>query len=79
MGISAGAKFTVIRESGIAKEALIIAVRTLSLASSTALSGRPTIVNVGKPFSATSTSTSIKNPSRPMVVPEKILANIKKF
>ncbi|EKE14396.1 MAG: hypothetical protein ACD_12C00526G0001 [uncultured bacterium] len=62
--------------SGILNEALFIAALTLSLASPTALSGRPTMVKPGKPFDATSTSTSIKIPSKPMTVPENILANI---
>jgi len=53
---------TVILVSGILNEALLMAALTLSLASPTALSGRPTIVKPGNPFEATSTSTSIKIP-----------------
>ena len=46
---SAGARFTVIRRGGNAKPLLRIAPRTRSRASWRAASGRPTIVNPGRP------------------------------
>jgi hypothetical protein len=55
---------------------LMMAVRTRSLDSSTALSGRPTIVKDGRPREATSTSTSTGTGLRPIVAPEKILASM---
>ncbi len=78
LGISAGARLTVIRESGIVKFVLTIAVRTLSFASSIDLSGRPTMANVGNPRSATSTSTLINIPSSPTTHPEYAVESIRK-
>ena len=49
LGRSAGAKFMVIRLAGNSKPALMMALRTLSLLSLTAVSGRPTMVSAGKP------------------------------
>ena len=46
---SAGARFTVIRRSGNSKPELSSAARTRSRDSCTAASGRPTIVNAGRP------------------------------
>ena len=47
LGRSAGAKLTVIRRVGNSKFELIIAARTLSLLSRTAVSGNPTIEILG--------------------------------
>ena len=49
---------------------------TRSFDSSTALSGSPTIVKLGKPCSATSTSTSTKVALSPTVVPEVTFESI---
>ena len=43
---SAGARFTVMRSPGNSKPAFLIAARTLSLLSFTAVSGNPTILKV---------------------------------
>ena len=48
-GISAGARFTVIRRVGKSKWELIIALRTHSF-SFTDVSGSPTILNAGRPL-----------------------------
>ncbi len=76
MGISAGAKFTVMRWSGKSPPLFLIAERTLSFASSTALLGKPTMLKAGKLREETSTSTSTKIDSRPIVAPEKTRASI---
>jgi len=55
--MSAGARFTVIFLVGKVKDEFLMAELTLSLASFTATSGRPTILNLGSPL-ARSTSTS---------------------
>jgi len=55
--ISAGARFTVIFLVGNSKAEFLMAELTLSLASFTATSGRPTILKRGSPL-ARSTSTS---------------------
>ena len=81
-GISAGARLTVILVSGILNEALLIAALTLSFASPTALSGKPTIVKPfeAKPFEANDqpqvSVISIKIPSNPMTVPENIFMTL---
>ncbi|MBT9136260.1 MAG: hypothetical protein DDT34_01334 [Firmicutes bacterium] len=56
---SAGARLTVMRRVGIEKPQFFTAARTLSFASRTARSGRPTMSKLGSP-GATSTSTSTK-------------------
>ncbi len=53
---SAGARLTVMRCGGNSKPELRMALRTRSRLSLTLVSGRPTIVNDGKPY-PTSTST----------------------
>ena len=50
LGKSAGAKLTVIRLCGNSKPELIMALRTLSFASRTEVSGSPTIVKEGNPL-----------------------------
>ena len=58
-GRSAGERLTVIRFAGSASPMAVIAARTRSLASLTALSGRPTRLNAGRPAAmAHCTSTS---------------------
>ena len=64
---SAGARLTVIRRGGNARPLLRMAPRTRSRASWNAASGRPTIVNPGRP-GATSTSTRMTRPSMPWSV-----------
>ena len=54
----------------------LMAARTLSFDSSTALSGNPTIVNDGRPMAAISTSTVMGTASRPMTAAEVIFASI---
>ena len=46
---SAGARFTVMRETGKGKPQFLMAERTRSRASFTAVSGRPTISKAGSP------------------------------
>jgi hypothetical protein len=75
-GRSAGAKLTVSRLAGKSKPELRSAERTLSLASSTDLSAKPTMKNAGNPAEATSTSTETGNAESPIVVPEVNFANI---
>ena len=72
-GISAGAKFTVIRLAGNSNPELIIAPRTLSLLSLTAVSGKPTVEKAGKPF-AKWTSTITGNACTPNTVRVRIIA-----
>ena len=78
-GRSAGAKFTVIRLIGKSAPEFLIAERTLSFDSSTALSGKPTIVKLGNPWVATSTSTSTKTAFNPDTAPEVIFASIDNY
>src|SRR5215213_9582542 len=52
-----------------------MAERTRSLLSRTAPSGRPTVVNCGKP-NAASISTSTRRPSIPTNAPERMVASI---
>src|SRR5262245_35640759 len=75
---SAGARFTVIRSWGKAKPALRIAVRTRSRLSRTAESGRPTVMNAGKPGD-TSTSTRTSAASTPSRAAESTRASTGKF
>ena len=59
LGRSAGERLTVIRLAGSARPMAVIAARTRSLASETALSGRPTRLKAGSPAAmAHCTSTS---------------------
>ena len=56
---AAGARFTVIRDTGKPQPQLLMAARTRSRASFTAASGRPTTSKAGSPpLTAHSTSTS---------------------
>ena len=71
---SAGARFTVIRRGGWWYPALRSAPRTRSRASESAASGRPTIVNPGRP-GATSTSTRTTRPAIPLSVAESSVAS----
>ena len=75
---SAGARFTVMRSDGKAKPALRMAVRTRSRLSRTAESGRPTVVNAGKP-GATSTSTRTSAASTPTSAAERTRASTKRL
>ncbi len=65
---SAGARFTVILLMGKAKLLFLRAALTLSLASFTAASGNPTIVNDGKALPVMSTSTISGSALRPSKV-----------
>ena len=59
MRVSAGARLTVIRDTGNVSPAFFIAARTRSRASLTAASGRPTILKSGSPWAVEhSTDTS---------------------
>ena len=78
-GKSAGARLTVILLVGNSAPTFFKAALTLSLLSSTALSGNPTILKAGKLWAATSTSTSIGTLSKPIVAPEITLASIRTF
>ena len=49
MRVSAGARFTVMRETGKLSPEFFIAARTRSRASLTAASGRPTMLKSGSP------------------------------
>ena len=75
MGISAGAKLTIILASGKSMPELIKAVLTLSLASSTDLLGNPIILNPGKPFLEMLISTSMGMVSKPKWAADRILVN----
>ena len=56
--VSAGARFTVIRRMGNSQPEFLMAARTRSLASWTAVSGRPTMEKDGSPGEiSTSTET----------------------
>src|SRR6266487_625091 len=58
-GSSAGARLTVMRRAGNSKREFTSAARTRSRLSFTSVSGRPTMVNEGRPFArCTSTVTS---------------------
>jgi len=72
---SAGAKLTVILVLGNNRSEFLIALLTLSLASETAISGRPTIKKLGLEADI-SASTSIKWLFKPMLVAENILEGI---
>jgi hypothetical protein len=74
---SAGAKFTVTRLAGNKKPAFLIAADTLSFASLTAPSGKPTVLNAGS-WGETSTSTSTMYASIPSKAEENTLDNIDK-
>jgi len=50
LGKSAGARLMVIRLAGNSNSLLMMALRTRSLLSRTAVSGNPTRLNAGKPF-----------------------------
>ncbi|KKQ90101.1 MAG: hypothetical protein UT12_C0002G0032 [Candidatus Curtissbacteria bacterium GW2011_GWC2_38_9] len=76
LGKSAGARLTVIRFGGRSAPEFLRAARTLSFDSSTALSGRPTIVKEGKPIAAMSTSTVMGTASSPITAAEVTLASI---
>ena len=76
LGISAGARLTVIFFGGKSKPLLIIAVFTRSRASSTALLASPTMVNPGNPAVATSTSTSIGIVVSPILAVDRIFVNM---
>ena len=57
--VSAGARFTVMRETGKRSPTFFMTARTRSRASFTAVSGRPTMLNSGSPCAVEhSTSTS---------------------
>ena len=70
--MSAGAKLTVTEVLGKEKPEFLIAARTRSLASLTEASGRPTIVNLGRP-GETSASTFTGKADRPNNDAEKTL------
>ena len=72
---SAGARLTVIIEMGNFFPLFFIAERTLSLDSFTAVSGSPTISNLGSPL-LISTSTSMGHPSIPTSAKLLVFANI---
>ncbi len=74
LGMSAGAKLTVMRRSGNSRPELIMALLTLSLLSFTAFSGKPTMAKLGSPLDkwvSTFTSTA----STPSNALEFIVAN----
>ena len=70
-----GARFTVTRDIGQGRPLESTAARTRSRASRTAASGRPTMVNPGRPF-VTWTSTETAQPMAPLSVAEVIAANM---
>src|SRR3989344_6158228 len=72
LGTSAGARLMDTRERGNIELEFLIADFTLTLASWTAVSGKPTITIAGRP-EETSTSTSTKEADNPTTVPEYIL------
>ena len=72
-----GAKLTVTRRIGQDKPLDKTAALTRSLASRTAASGRPTIVNPGKPLD-TWTSTETEHPTAPLSIAEFTAANMPK-
>ncbi|GAH95245.1 unnamed protein product, partial [marine sediment metagenome] len=72
------ARLTTIRFIGKVQPEFRIAARTRSLASWTAVSGKPTIVNEGKPGEI-STSTSTIAPSSPTTAQLNTLANIANY
>ena len=73
--MSAGARLTVIFLAGRLYPVFFIAARTLSLLSFTALSGKPTVENEGRPLEI-STSTSTSRASMPSVVAVSTLESI---
>jgi hypothetical protein len=68
--ISAGARFTVILLTGYCKLAFLIAERTRSLLSDTAVSGSPTISKRGNPpdMSASTSTLYASIPNRPRLI-----------
>ncbi len=64
LGRSAGDRFTVIRLDGSAMAIVVRAARTRSRASDTALSGKPTMANDGRP-GVTAHCTSTRRASTP--------------
>src|SRR6266567_4527980 len=64
LGSSAGARLTVMRRAGNSKREFTIAARTRSRLSCTSVSGRPAMVNEGRPFPRC-TSTVTSGASRP--------------
>lgn len=74
--MSAGAILMVIRCCGKEAPELRIAEVTRSLASSMALSGRPTILNLKSPTLLTSVWTSTETVSRPTVAPVRMVESI---
>src|SRR6266700_1744565 len=64
LGSSAGARLTVMRRAGNSKREFTSAARTRSRLSFTSVSGRPTMVNEGRPFPRC-TSTVTSGASRP--------------
>ena len=71
---SAGARFTVMRCGGNSRPALRIALRTRSRLSRTLASGRPTIVNSGRP-KLTSASTRTSSADTPTSAAVKVKAS----
>src|SRR5262245_55838015 len=65
LGSSAGARFAVMRRSGYWSPLFLMAARTRSRASLTAVLGKPTRKKFGKPWWPRSTWTSTRRPSRP--------------
>src|SRR5262245_14451754 len=72
---SAGARLMVMRSRGNSKPAFLMAARTRSRLSRTAESGRPTVVNEGRPF-VTSTSTETVVTSTPWSAAERTFASM---
>src|SRR5579875_3184255 len=75
---SAGARLTVMRLNGKRQPEFLIAERTRSLDSLTAVSGRPTIVKAARPLEI-SISTSTSAPSRPITAQLCTFASINNF
>jgi len=66
----------VTRLAGKSKPEFLIAVLTRSLASSMALSGKPTIEKEGKPWEETSISTETSCGEKPTFTPDEALTSI---
>src|SRR5581483_6678641 len=73
--VSAGAKFTVMRRAGTVKAELARAACTRSRLSLTAFSGSPTMVQLGNPIAASS-STITSDASMPFTAADRTLACI---
>src|SRR3954463_8157897 len=73
--MSAGARFAVIRCCGYRKPEFVSAERTRSLDSRTAASGRPTMVNEGRP-EPMSTSTCTGSAFTPIRAKVRAIANM---